>query len=256
MCGCRTWKHPTEARSCVALNLIWAETAKTKTAWEKQMATQHMTTYDNEFKDLWQHIWMVSVVIDWLIVSGFGNENKKWCQLYCKLSIFSQAQVSSHASGSGALMQLHWVARDYILWFMELGEQKSFISVNLDIRSRDHLVIQLFQLQLSQLCKLETWRDILNCLRILLRFDMSCDEGCLINLRHVCWCVAWTNISCGGIRGVSSQCSDQLSSFVFTESFCRDVVVCHGCTVPGTEATSQEACCHRWCEGGSWWSIS
>ena len=89
--------------------------------------------------------------------------------------------------------------------------------------------------------KLENRRDILNSLRILLMFDMSCDEGCLINLRHV----AWTNISCGGIRGVSSQCSDQLSSFVFTESVFRDVIVCHGCTVPGTEATSQEACCQR-----------
>lgn len=149
MCGCRTWKHPTEARSCVALNLIWAETAKTKTVWEKQMAT---------FNSIWQHMtmslkisdntfgWFQWSLIGWLCqVSGMKTRNDV-CQLYCKLSIFSQAQVSSHASGSGALMQLHWVARDYILWFMELGEQKSFISVNLDIRSRDHLVIQLFQL--------------------------------------------------------------------------------------------------------------
>ena len=117
--------------TCVGLNLAWAETAKT--VWEKLMAT---------FNIIWQHLggfsghWLVDCVQfrEWKpemmsVVCGNNHQSiifyfvfwfsfsqelltlltylNTYSSIYSILSSFSQAEVSSHLSWSGALMQLH-----------------------------------------------------------------------------------------------------------------------------------------------------
>lgn len=136
MCGCRTWKHPTEARSCVALNLIWAETAKTKTVWEKQMAT---------FNSIWQHMtmslkisdntfgWFQWSLIGWLCqVSGMKTRNDVSCTVSCPFSPRPKSpamQVDQvlwcSCTGLQGIIYYdlwNWVSRNHLLvWILTLG---------------------------------------------------------------------------------------------------------------------------------------